>query len=87
MQMYTASGVHVGKVVDLSFDSDTGMVLEYLVRTGLVATTTIARERVLRIEDSKLIVEDRVSDEITEEQKQSTFTPPDPVALAEEQAP
>ena len=60
MQVYTASGVRVGRVRDISIDVDTGVVCEYLVKTGFRTACTLARERVVRIESDRLIVEDRV---------------------------
>lgn len=60
MQVYTASGVRVGRVRDISIDVDTGVVCEYFIKTGFRTMRTITRERVIRIESDRLIVEDRV---------------------------
>lgn len=62
MSVYTASGAHVGRVSDFSIDVDSGILLEYAVKTGFRSSITIAREQVVRIENDRLIVEDRVFD-------------------------
>ncbi len=76
MSVYTAAGVHVGRVTDFSIDVDTGVVLEYAVKTGFRSVTIIARERVIRIETDRLIVEDRVIDrESASEAVRPSLTP------------
>lgn len=87
MHVYTTSGTHVGRVADFSIDSDSGMVLEYLVRKGFVSTVTIARDRVVRIEEEKLIVEDRVLTDFEEVKKKISLNPPNPVGLMEDETP
>ncbi len=85
MHVYTTSGTHVGKVVDFSIDVETGMLLEYSVKHGLLSSPiTIARERIVRIEEDKLIVEDRVWTEEQEKKLKIPFGAPDPVSMREE---
>lgn len=86
MHVFTASGKHVGKVKDISFDLDTGMVLEYLVTSLLQRTHVIRRERVVRYEEDRMIVEDRVISDIEETKIKMSFTPPDPLGLVEDEA-
>lgn len=75
MHVYTTSGKHVGKVKDISFDLDTGLVREYLVSSLLQKTHTIAREQVVRYEEEKLIVEDRV---LIDSEEEGTVVPLSP---------
>lgn len=87
MHVYTASGKHVGKVKDISYDIDTGMVIEYLVASLLQKNHIIAREQVVRYEKDRLVVEDRVVDDVEEKKKKMSFSPPDPVGLLEDETP
>lgn len=70
MHVYTTSGKHVGKIKDISFDLDSGMIKEYLVHSLLQKSYTIAREQVVRYEEDRIIVDDMVS--IDEESRIAT---------------
>lgn len=84
MHVYTTSGVHVGKVVDFSIDVDTGVVIEYVVKHRLLSTIIIARERVIKIEEDKMIVEDRVLADVEEQKIKISLNPSDAVSLIED---
>ncbi len=84
MHVYTTSGTHVGKVVDFSIDVDSGLVLEYLVRRGLVGSIAIDRDRVVRVEEDRLIVEDHVSADIEGATINLPLSSPDIVGLTED---
>lgn len=86
MHVYTTSGTHMGKVKDISFDIDTGMVVEYLVNSLLYKTYVIAREQVVRYEEDRIIVEDRVLNDTGEKKVTIPLTPPNPIGLLEDEA-
>jgi len=62
MRVYTVSEKYLGRVTDVVIDYDTGVVMEYVIRGWFFRTYTISRERVIRIEHHRMIVEDRVYD-------------------------
>lgn len=84
MHVETVSGTHVGKIVDFSIDVDSGVVLEYLVRKGLSSVITVARDRVVKIQNEVMIVEDQAV--VSEEEKKISlsFGSSDPLTLAQE---
>ncbi len=87
MHVYTASGTHVGKVKDISFDVDTGVVVEYFVSSLLHRSVSIAREQVVRYEEDRIIVEDRVVDEAEKRDTPLSFTSPDTLGFIEDNTP
>ncbi|HRH23634.1 MAG TPA: PRC-barrel domain-containing protein [Candidatus Magasanikbacteria bacterium] len=86
MHVYTTSGKHVGRVKDISFDLDSGLLREYLVSSLLHRTYTIAREQVVRYEEDKMFVEDRVLEEFEKSGITMPIQPPNPVGLVEDEA-
>lgn len=84
MHVQTVSGIHVGKIIDFSIDIDSGVVLEYLVRKGLSSVITITRERVVKIQDDIMIVEDQVMAHEEGRTLSIPFGSPDPLTLAQE---
>lgn len=86
MHVYTISGKHIGKVKDISFDVDSGLIREYLVSSLLHRTYTIAREQVVRYEEDKMFVEDRVLEEFEKVGIAMPISPPNPLGLVEDEA-
>jgi len=84
MRVYTVSGKYLGRVKDVVVDYDTGVVMEYVIRVWLLRTYTISRERVMRIENNRMIVEDRVYDTIASHVADArVVAPPDTVSARE----
>ncbi|MBP9732691.1 MAG: PRC-barrel domain-containing protein [Candidatus Magasanikbacteria bacterium] len=86
MHVYTTSGKNVGKVKDISFDLDSGLIREYLVSSLLHRTYTIAREQVVRYEEDKMFVEDRVLEEFEKSAISMSINPTNPLGLVEDEA-
>ena len=63
LPVYTKSGNHIGKVASFELDSDTGMIENFYVKTGLIEglwheQLMIHRSQVVEITVEKMVVDD-----------------------------
>lgn len=82
MRVYTTSEKYLGRVKDVVIDYDTGVVMEYVIRAWPLRTYTISRERVIRIEGNRMIVEDRVYDDTRQHISRVRVTAPSDIVSA-----
>lgn len=64
LSVYTQSGQHLGKVIDLEINTDTGHISTYIIKSSNVIknlfqeSLSIDHSHVISISDEKMVVED-----------------------------
>jgi len=85
MFVETESGIKLGKVFNVIFDTELQNILQYEVGNYFNKKQyLISRDQVIRFEEFKLVVDDGVKKVGVEEEKMSTPTKVEPVMMREE---
>lgn len=84
LSVETASGIKLGRVSDIVFDTEGQLVAQYLVKHSIISDKTylISRDQIIRFENKKIIVDDNtVKAESKEEEKKRPAINPGSVSI------
>lgn len=83
----TVSGVSLGRVSDVTFETEGQLIVHYVVKPSLVSRTEylVHRDQVVRFETTRLVVDDTVRPvEDTLHREKHRGVSPNPVAMRKE---
>lgn len=79
----TASGIKLGHVSDIVFETEGQMIIQYVVKHSIISDKIylISRDQIIRFENKKIIVDDNIKKAENASTEQQSSINPEPISM------